>query len=214
MEASMKKVFIDSQTLKLMSVFMDKEGDIRRNTCGIWIDPTDPEKPVVEASDGHRLHRIQINNETIRVLGSDELLNGIDFEKYGTIKLNADETLKLVMILREVEAISILHRKKKRDFERVKIKFSKTRIYLFANDNVLIRHIQPKDGIPEVLHGRTIAYNTKYLLEATDALSFKNIAISFPLDEYKPLVIRTVSNENPPELDEKQIHALMPIRLR
>jgi len=54
-------IFLSRKAIAEVIKFAD-DSETRLALCGLWVDTTDPKKPIIEATDGHRLHRMQADN--------------------------------------------------------------------------------------------------------------------------------------------------------
>ena len=204
-------IFLSRETIAEVIKFADNS-ETRLALRGLWIDATDPKKPVIEATDGHRLHRIQADNTA---KNSSDTLNMTKTHLESSDKrmvLSGPDVKDIIFKLKEIEAISKMHRSPRSwasKFKNVTVKFSSKRILFIAHDKVLIRYIKT-NACPENAEGTVFGINTKYFIQALENFVNKSgealdIKMLFK-NELDPIIFKPVACEYP-------FHMVMPVKI-
>ena len=204
-------IFLSRKTIAEVIKFADNT-ETRQALCGLWVDATDPQKPIIEATDGHRLHRIQADDACENSPDTFKLTKGHLKSSDKRVVLSGEDVKDILFKLKEIEAISKMHRGPRTfasGFKNVMVKFSAKRILFIAHDKVLIRYIKPNHDLKEV-DGAMFGINTKYFIQALE--NFVN-KVGTALDiemlfegELNPVIFKPVGGDYP-------FHMLMPVKL-
>ena len=205
-------IFLSRETIAEVIKFASSHEDTRSALTGLWVDAIDPKKPIIEATDGHRLHRIQADNTNHLSPETYNLTKTHLASSDKCVVLSGDEVRDIVFKLKEIEAISKMHRNPRgydNGFQNVRVKFSSKRILFIAHDKVLIRYINPTNGLDGV-DGAWFGVNTKYLIEALKSFVNKSgIALDIEMlfsGDKDPIIFKPVSQDYP-------LHMVMPIKI-
>jgi DNA polymerase III sliding clamp (beta) subunit (PCNA family) len=197
-------VFIPRNVINEVLKFAETSKSYREALSGIWVNVDDKINPIIETTDGHRLHRITVDNTKITPFDTNKVVHDALDKKPSVIDFNSDEIANLIFKLKEIESISKLHYRKNDLFRNLKIKISNKRVIFIAEDKVLIRYIEPSTGIPEKLNGLTLGININYLIDAVGLFEGKEMQIMLH-NEISPIIFKSQS--------DLPIHTLMPVKL-
>jgi DNA polymerase III sliding clamp (beta) subunit (PCNA family) len=181
------------------------DADTRNSLRGIWIKKGEKESLIAEATDGHRLHRMQTSNAQIQSADTDKVLNDEIDKKAPSLIFNKFEVDDMIFKLKEILAIAKLHRKRTYYHRNIKIRITKKRIVFVGHWTSIIRYIELKEAPPKELVGMVFGVNAFYLLEALE--SFLGDAFTMAIsDELSPIIMKSNLFDHP-------MHLLMPVRL-
>jgi len=198
-------IFLSLQAIKELTRFASKS-DSRFALVGVSIDASDPKKPIAEATDGHRLHRIQLDNTHINSPDSYALTKSYLEMDSAIVGISSEQLSNFILRLKEIMAIGKVQRKPAH-YINICLKFTKKRILLKGRANCLIRYIEPFGDIPESIEGMTIGANVRYLLDALECFAGTDIKIMVesPRDA---IIIKTYEDDV-----MYPLHVLMPVHL-
>lgn len=202
-------VFIPTTVINAVLKFAEKDkGSIRYPLQGLWIDVTDKKHPIIEATDGHRMHRVQPDNTVILSPDTYNLTKTELDKKSQPLIISKHEVKNIMFKIKEIQAIAKIHGGKGfpfNPFKNLTIKFSIKHIYFYAHDKVLTRYIRLDNGIPAHLVNKEIAIDINYFLQVLDIFKGKATRILIS-DIFSPIIFMPVDNEYP-------LHLVMPVRL-
>jgi len=205
-------IFLSRETIAEVIKFAETDTKHRQAIAGLWVDATDPKKPIIEATDGHRLHRIQADNTAQNSPDTHNLTKTHLESSDKRIMLPGPDVKDIIFKLKEIEAISKMHRAPRTwssEFKSVKVKFSSKRILFIAHDKVLIRYIKT-NACPENAEGTVFGINTKYFIQALENFINKSgMALDVEMlfkGETDPIIFKPVKQDYP-------FHMLMPVKM-
>ena len=206
-------IFLSRETIAQVIKFADDSDSTRTALAGIWVDATDPKKPIIEATDGHRLHRIQADNTAENSPETYKMTAGHLESSDKRVVLSSEDVRDILFKLKEIEAISKMHRGPRSvwntHFKNVTVKFSSQRILFIANEKVLIRYIKPANGL-EGVEGSVLGINTKYFIQALENFVNKSgMALDVEMlfkSELDPIIFKPNGCDYP-------FHMVMPVKL-
>lgn len=204
-------IFLSRETITEVIKFAESRST-RYSLCGLWVDVTDPKKPIIEATDGHRLYRIQADNTNANSPETYNMTKEHLASSDKRVVLSGEDVKDMIFILKEIKAISKMQlgaRAFASLFKNVKVKFSSKRILFIAHDKVLIRYISPHDGLKNV-DGAQFAIDIKYFIQALSTFTDKggmahDIEILFK-GECDPIIFKPIKQDYP-------FYMVMPVEL-
>lgn len=204
-------IFLSREAIAQVIKFAD-DSETRLALCGLWVDATDPKKPIIEATDGHRLHRIQADNTSENSPETYKMTTNHLKSSDKRVVLSGGDVKDMIFKLKEIEAISKIHtgpRNYYTLFKNVTVKFSSKRILFIAHDKVLIRYISPDNGL-EGVEGSVLGIDTKYFIQALENFVNKvGVALDVEMlfkGECDPIIFKPVGADYP-------FHMVMPTKL-
>jgi DNA polymerase III sliding clamp (beta) subunit (PCNA family) len=197
-------VFLPTAAIKEALQFAE-EGQWRASLVGLSINVDDKDKPIIEATDGHRLHRVQIDNTGLMIVDTEKTVTDTMQGEKQVLTITQHEKDDIIFRLKEMAALSKLHGRKLSQPESVALKITKTRIIFVASGRILVRWIQPDATIPDSLIGFKFGVNIKYLTQALNVFESGDISIAMT-DKISPVIFKAVGADHP-------MHIIMPVRM-
>ena len=196
-------IFISGEALKEALQFADVKGSFRTGLQGLHINVENPQKPILEATDGHRLHRLEHDNSSYVFPETDGIVSPSTDKQHFTLSLSDNEKDDLIFKLREAQALAKIHRSG--GHVGIRMKFTKTRIILLMDNYILVRYIKPDSSIPPELAGSVVGVNIRYFIEGLNCFKHQGISITL-VDALSPVLIKPSDSDYP-------IHVLMPMHM-
>lgn len=205
-------IFLSRDVIAEVIKFADNS-KTRYPLCGLWVDATDSKRPIIEATDGHRMHRIQPDNTNHNSPETYNLTKKHLASSDKRVVLAGEDVKDMLFKLKEIEAISKMHRRPREFssfFKTMRVKFSSKRILFIAHDKVLIRYIKPHYDLKKDVDGAWFGVNTKYLIQALEAFVNKSgVALDVEMlfgGGFDPIILKPIDQDYP-------LHMVMPVRI-